>query len=165
MANTPGYLRALTVTAVASLAFAPAAMAQTKEELVDKGKVIASQPVRDFGLQKKDVPAVLVAARADPYTLAGLKGCGQLAAAIDELDGVLGADIDKSNASNGKIAVGEVATGAVAGVVNSFIPFRGVVREVSGAASADRRLAAATLAGASRRGFLKGTARARGCKV
>jgi hypothetical protein len=49
-------------------------------------------------------------------------------------------------------------------VVNSIIPFRGVVRELSGSAEADRRLQAATDAGIARRGFLRGVQRIRGCR-
>ena len=49
-------------------------------------------------------------------------------------------------------------------MVNSLIPFRGVVREVSGAAAADRRLTAATQAGFARRGFLRGVHQTRGCR-
>ena len=50
-------------------------------------------------------------------------------------------------------------------MVNSLIPFRGIVREVSGAAPAERRLAAAIDAGFARRGFLRGVLSARGCRV
>jgi hypothetical protein len=38
-----------------------------------------------------------------------------------------------------------------------------VVREISGAAAADRELAAATQAGFARRGFLRGVHQTRGC--
>ena len=48
-------------------------------------------------------------------------------------------------------------------IVNTIIPFRGLVREISGAAPAERRLAAAIDAGFARRGFLRGTALARRC--
>ncbi len=46
--------------------------------------------------------------------------------------------------------------------MNSLIPFRGLVREVSGAGPAERRLNAAIDAGIARRGFLRGLQRAEG---
>ena len=50
-------------------------------------------------------------------------------------------------------------------LVDSIIPFRGLVREVSGAASSERRVQIATYAGVARRGFLHGMYRARGCRT
>jgi len=48
--------------------------------------------------------------------------------------------------------------------VNSFIPFRGILREVSGASEHQRRIRAAIQAGLARRGFLKGVGETHGCK-
>ena len=48
-------------------------------------------------------------------------------------------------------------------VVGSFIPFEGVIREISGANGHDRRLQSAIAAGSARRSFRKGTGQARGC--
>jgi hypothetical protein len=39
------------------------------------------------------------------------------------------------------------------------------VREISGAAPAERRLQAAVTAGVARRGYLRGQAAAKGCKI
>jgi hypothetical protein len=50
-------------------------------------------------------------------------------------------------------------------VVNTLIPFRGLIREISGAAPAQRRLNAAIDAGFARRGYLRGVLRTRGCKT
>ena len=47
---------------------------------------------------------------------------------------------------------------------NSIIPFRSVIREISGAAAHDRRYNAAVYAGVVRRSFLKGIGQQRGCK-
>jgi hypothetical protein len=49
-------------------------------------------------------------------------------------------------------------------VVNALIPFRGIVREITGAAPAQRRLNAAIDAGYARRGFLRGLHYARHCR-
>ena len=73
---------------------------------------------------------------------------------------MLGADFRPGN----RPAKRSVAKIGGTAVVNSLIPFRGVVREISGAAAADRRLQAATDAGIARRGFLRGVYQTRGCK-
>ena len=49
-------------------------------------------------------------------------------------------------------------------VVNAIIPFRGLVREISGAAPEQRRLNDAIDAGFARRGFLRGIATSRKCR-
>ncbi|MEK7111976.1 MAG: hypothetical protein AAB875_01485, partial [Patescibacteria group bacterium] len=59
----------------------------------------------------------------------------------------------------------KIAEGVGKSLVNSLIPFRGVVREISGAAPAERRLRAAIAAGLARRGYLRGMASAKGCKI
>lgn len=48
-------------------------------------------------------------------------------------------------------------------VVASFIPFRGILRELSGAAGQERDWRAAIYAGSVRRGFLKGLGQQKGC--
>ena len=61
--------------------------------------------------------------------------------------------------------VGKITEAVGRSVVNSLIPFRGLVREISGAAPAERRLQAAVTAGIARRGYLRGLAGARSCKI
>ena len=60
---------------------------------------------------------------------------------------------------------GKLAEAGGKTIVNTIIPFRGLVREVSGAAPAERRLDAAIKAALARRGFLRGVATARKCKL
>ena len=139
----------------------------TKEKVVETGKragEIATQPVRDVGVQKIDIPLPIQQAAAAPYSLKGLKGCAQLNRAIFELNDVLGPDYD------GAVMVHENKAGKLAEaggktIVNTIIPFRGLVREISGAAPAERRLNAAIRAGFARRGFLRGVATARRCRL
>jgi hypothetical protein len=59
---------------------------------------------------------------------------------------------------------GAFASAGGQAVVNSLIPFRGLVREVSGAGPAQRRLNAALDAGYARRGYLRGIYVTRKCK-
>jgi len=124
---------------------------------------IVSQPVRDVGVGKSKIPPPLAKAVDSPYGLEGLKTCKQLAGALEELNGVLGPDF----AAGTKYHENHAAKLAEAGgktVVNSLIPFRGLVREVSGAAPADRRFQAAVDTGYARRGFLRGVYIQRRCK-
>lgn len=57
-----------------------------------------------------------------------------------------------------------MSTGRIArSVVGSFIPFSGIVREVSGANAKEREFRTAVSAGMVRRAYLKGLGQARGC--
>ena len=120
----------------------------------------AMTPVEDVNLKKREIPPVLQSAQDDPYSTEATRSCKQVRVALTELDAVLGPDFDSGAATRNGITAGRVAKGVVA----SFIPFRGVVREVSGAAGAERRYNAAVDAGIARRGYLRGIARMRGCK-
>jgi len=133
---------------------------EKRKETIDDTKEVVGQPVKDVGIAKTKIPPSLVEASNAPYSLAGLRTCRQIADAVRVLDAALGPDYS-AGGPNDKMSVGKAAGGAV---VNSLIPFRGVVREVSGAAAADRRLAAATQAGFARRGFLRGVHLTRGCR-
>ena len=123
---------------------------------------IATQPVRDLGVAKPEIPPVLVAATADPYSRASTRNCAELARAIAELGLHLGPDLDVAAARESR--AGKLAEAGGRAVVNTIIPFRGLVREVTGAAAAQRRYADAVDAGYARRGFLRGLQAARRCR-
>lgn len=120
---------------------------------------IAVTPIQDLNLTKDEIPAVLLRAEEAPYITDGLGNCRDLERAIAELDAVLGADLDIDTDERRDITVGKVAKSAV----GSLIPFRGIIREVTGAADHQRDFEEAILAGAVRRGFLKGLGQQRGC--
>lgn len=120
---------------------------------------VAATPVTDLGLRKGEIPQLLLTAQASPYDLEGLRTCPTITAAIVELDAVLGDDLDLPQDSDGGISPGRVAQAAV----GSFIPFRGLIREISGANAHERKLVAAIYAGGVRRAFLKGVGQQRGC--
>lgn len=143
---------------------APALARQQDESTGGRVERVVTQPARDVGLRRVTIPPVLERAAADPYGLTGAGSCAQISAALDALDGVLGPDFDSPPADRGSRAGRLAETGGRA-LVDSVIPFRGVVRELSGSAEADRRLQAATDAGIARRGFLRGVQRARGCRA
>lgn len=147
------------VVAVAlSLAATGAAVAQNGT--LQDAKEVATQPGRDVGINKPEVPAVLAEAADDPYSLEKVRTCGQITNAIRALNVELGPDFGEEPGKKTSI----LKAGSAA-VVNTLLPFRGIVREVSGAASADRRIAAATQAGIARRGFLRGIYTNRACKT
>jgi len=149
---------------LAALALPAAASAQTA---VDQKNVtpgdVATKPLEDMNLKKDEIPPLLVAARADPYSLAGMNRCSAISSAIMQLDGVLGDDIDivdeKTRAEKRGNSVGNIAKS----VVGSLIPFGGVIREVSGANAQQRTWNEALYAGSVRRAFLKGVGQQRGC--
>jgi hypothetical protein len=112
-----------------------------------------------LNIEKREIPELLIEAQRAPYSLEGLSNCRRLIAAVREFDEVLGPDFDLPEEERSRISAGRVAKT----VVGSFIPFRGLIREVSGANDHDRKVRAAIQAGLARRGFLKGTGLARGC--
>lgn len=121
---------------------------------------VATTPVTDLNLRKDEIPPVLLAAQANPYLIPGAGHCRQLAAAVGELDAVLGDDIDIPQVEGSSISGGRVAKW----VVGSFIPFRGLIREISGANKQERKVQDAIEAGIARRSFLKGLGQAKGCR-
>ena len=152
-----------------ALILAAPALAQTSSSAPREEKPITQRdpsavdviatPATDLNLKKGEIPAILTAASQDPYGLTGMRRCADLAAEVSRLDAVLGDDIDIAQAPTRRVSPGKVAQS----VVGSFIPFRGLIREISGASEQERRLQLAIYAGSTRRSFLKGIGYQRGC--
>lgn len=121
---------------------------------------VATTPVTDLNLRKQDIPEVLIVAQERPYDLSGIRRCREVIAAVSELDAALGDDIDLGPREQKGPSAGKLAQW----LVGSFIPFRGAIREISGANEQQRRVQAAIEAGIARRSFLKGYGQARGCR-
>jgi hypothetical protein len=160
---------ALALTAAAPLAAEPgvpdkpAASDKPDSPITDKdisARDVVTTPASDLNLKKDEIPVLLTAAEQRPYTLRGLDNCRQLAGAISDLDDVLGDDVDVPQTDGKRLKPGRVAQS----VVGSFIPFRGVIREISGANAHERALQAAIMAGVARRSFLKGIGQGKGCR-
>ena len=130
---------------------------------LDTGGRIAAQPVHDVDASRTKIPPVLEAASSDPYSLVGARTCAQISRSIAALTDALGPDFASGPAKTENKA-GKLAEAGGKTIVNAIIPFRGLVREISGAAPAQRRLNDAVDAGLTRRGFLRGLQSARGCK-
>jgi hypothetical protein len=133
-------------------------------EVKKKATDIGSQPVRDVGMSKREIPPILEKAFNDPYSLKGLKTCVSLANEVKTLNEVLGPDYVVGNEYTENRG-GKLAEAGGKAIINSIIPFRGLVREVSGAAPADRHMNAVVDAGLARRGFLRGVHLKQGCKT
>ncbi len=141
---------------------APALAQQPAKPLPDREPTavdVAKTPVTDLNLDKEEIPQILTNAQVMPYEIEGLAQCSQIIAAVEELDALLGPDIDLPQEARDAISPGRVAKS----MVGSFIPFRGIIREVSGANAHDRAVRAAIQAGIARRGFLKGIGESRRC--
>lgn len=134
------------------------------DKFEDKAEGVVSQPLRDVGIMSDKIPDILIKAQQAPYSRAGLATCADYKRTIAELDEALGPDVDAVDAEGRPIS-GRLAEAGAKSVVGSLIPFRGLVREISGAASTDRRIAAAYVTGAARRAYLKGYAAGRRCKL
>ena len=144
------------------LIVATPALAQQKPSDAQVVGDIASQPVQDLNLKTKHIPEVLERATGDPYAVRTLRNCRAINGAIAALTVELGPDFNSPEESGARKISG---TKVAKSIVQSLIPFRGVIREASGAAGAARRYEAAVDAGIARRGFLRGVARSRGCRV
>jgi hypothetical protein len=124
-----------------------------------------TRPASDLNLVRKTQPASVAAAYADPYRPPAEPACPNAAEEVRALDAALGDDLDapawKKSVESEK--VGDIARDALGDLVG--LPFRGVVRRVSGAEQRDRIARAMVLSGVARRAFLKGVAQARGCPI
>jgi hypothetical protein len=125
----------------------------------------ATQPVEDINLKKDEIPQDLLDILDDPYSLKGIRKCTEVRAAVEKLDAVLGPDLDVQIAEDkGKKRADTVLRLSGNFLSNLILPFRGIVREISGSAENQRRYKAAIVTGVARRSFLKGYGASKGCK-
>ena len=122
-----------------------------------------TQPLSDVNLKRREIPLELVAIRDNPYALEGLRTCNAIIAAVVRLNAVLGPDLDEIIVNDGPRKRREGAIKMAGSVITGLIPFRSLIREVSGANKADVEFDAAIYAGVVRRGFLKGYGQQRRC--
>lgn len=143
---------------------APPVSSSKYDETRKQAEQIGMQPARDMGLSKRKIPPVLEDALADPYGIRSLKTCSQLAAAVRTLNDALGPDYEAGGEYRENRA-GKLAAAGAKSVINSIIPYRSLVREITGAAPADRHMNAVVDAGLARRGFLRGVQYKQRCKM
>lgn len=145
----------------------PSEPVKTSEEIKRESlQGAATAPLRDLNVMRAKIPDILLQAMADPYARPPRRyTCATLIGLVRPLDDALGPDIDRINIEDedmmdrGK----STALGAAADLASDAIPFRGWVRKLSGAERHDRLVRDAIMAGAVRRGYLKGLGEAKGC--
>lgn len=155
---------AMLVAAEPATAAEPPKSGEQKDEASRQIENAVTQPIADVNLKRKEIPPILAEAQNNPYSLAGIRKCGDVIAGVNALNAVLGPDFDTpvnaTVATKRRKAIVNVAGGFIKGLV----PFRSIIREISGANKADQEFSEAVYAGLVRRGFLKGYGRSRGCK-
>lgn len=164
------------VVLAAMLALGTSALAQTAPKKDDKpqsglDKVgdtmenVATKPLKDLNIIKAEVAPEVERIMAAPYALTGIKTCAQFKTAISKLTAVLGPDVDSPEFQKKDKSPAEQALSLGESAAGSLVPFSGVIRRLSGAEAKQNYAKAAIYAGSVRRAYLKGTARAKGCKV
>lgn len=147
-------------------------MSDTASGVVEGSYKAARQPFEDVGLAREEIPPLLIEVGKAPYRKPMPLTCVGLRGEIAALDAILGADVCTPENPSGAIAktsrkgeyVDEGASYAkgqavdtVSGYLN-ILPFRGAVRQLSGANKHAKAVARAYEIGKSRRAFLKGLA-------
>jgi hypothetical protein len=148
-------MRAVAAVAVASFSLLAACATQPMPQPGQDAGIdrAVGQPFRDLSLIREVAPPALLRAAAGPYDMTQVRDCAAAQAEVAELDAALGPDLAPVGKASG-LTVQGVAANLVGGAIG--LPFRGVVRHVTGAEQRDQALRAAVLAGMVRRGFLKG---------
>ncbi len=147
---------------------APLSAASPGEKPKDMREMIGDsvmQPLADVNIRRREIPPELIAIRDDPYATTGIRTCNQIISEVRKMDSALGKDFDQIALEGRAQKRKETAIGAAGSVITSFIPFRGVIREVSGANKADQLYREAIFAGAVRRAYLKGLGQQRRCRA
>jgi hypothetical protein len=130
----------------------------------DAAQSAATQPLQDLNVVRAEIPPVLQAAQKAPYAVPAERSCAALAADVQALDAVLGADLDTPSTTRNPSLIERGANDAIRNAAEGVIPFRGWVRRLTGAERYSREVAAAIAAGTVRRAYLKGLAQAGGCE-
>jgi len=157
-------MKPLSVSVACTVALALAACASSGERTPSKrpeavGGAV-SQPFEDLGVVRTAIPDVLASASAAPYGVDEPLDCSALVRDLAALEDVLGPDVDARPANERGMTEGLVLDALQSAL---SLPFRGIIRRVSGADRRDREKVAAVLAGMVRRGYLRGVIRGAGC--
>jgi hypothetical protein len=125
-----------------------------------------SSPLRDVNLLQTKIPDILQTAMRNPYARPRPTTCATIIAEVLPLNGALGADLDEPAIDEDDLVERGrgMAMSALAGASSSVIPFRGWVRQLSGAERHDKLVSAAIAAGSVRRAYLKGLGESRNCR-
>lgn len=135
------------------------------DKVGDTVENIGERPLKDLNIIKPKVAPEIERVMAAPYSLKGISSCAQFKTAIGKLTAVLGPDVDSPQTQSKDKTPAEAALSLGESAAGGIIPFSGLVRRITGAEARQKYAQAAVYAGSVRRAYLKGTARAKGCKV
>ena len=121
-------------------------------------------PLHDFNMIRKDIPMVLQQSLENPFKLEPPQEwtCDNSATRLDELDEVLGPDNQAPDKGLSK-EVSKFVRNQLSDFATGWLPFRGVVRRVTGSAAHEEKVANAWRAGERQRAYLYGWREAREC--
>ncbi|MFW0778227.1 MAG: hypothetical protein ACN2B6_10990 [Rickettsiales bacterium] len=131
-------------------------------------------PLVDLNIKRSEIPEHLQSLSGNPYDLPSPLQCKVMSKELADLDVLLGPDMQKNEdgEAEDKGHYGYVEDGAsmlqssAIGFVTSkasIIPFRGIVRKITGAEKHSKALALAYQSGKLRRAYLKGLSSALKC--
>lgn len=147
---------------------APSATERAIQQSSDGFGDAAMAPLEDVNLKREKIPEEFETIK-NPYDVDPEIACEDIAAEVNELNGVLGRDWDipppdkKGLSDRAADGASTAFLDAVASGATGFIPFRGVVRTVSGANSHATKVRKAYERGSHRRTFLKAMGLMKGC--
>ncbi|MEO1553009.1 MAG: hypothetical protein AAFR82_03675 [Pseudomonadota bacterium] len=128
----------------------------------------AMSPLEDVNLVRAKIPDEFKDIR-NPYAVDREVSCDKIAKEVTTLDGVLGRDWDipppddKGLSDRAADGASTAFLDAVSSSASGFIPYRGLVRTVTGANSHATKVRKAYERGSHRRTFLKGIGLMKGC--
>jgi hypothetical protein len=156
------------------------AACSSKSDYADKtaGKAVnaALTPAEDIGIKRDEIPEELKKLVENPYFTPKPLRCKTIKEELAGLNELLGTDMDmpkvalkdgESYAETGADMIQEGIVGLVRSYTN-IIPYRSIVRSLTGAKSHEKALVKAREAGKLRRAYLKGLASAKfgtSCKL
>lgn len=163
-------MRADSRKAEAARAGAPSNSALIRSSMTETGRSLpgaAKAPLKDLNLMREEIPPILLAIEY-PYRIDGPVYCDQLAMEVDALDEVLGIGLDHyeeegSRRERAAEAATNAAQNALEDAATGWIPYRSVLRRVTGATKHEREVRKAYQRGRIRRAFLKGVGGAFQC--
>ena len=152
-------LRPLVTATALVLIAAPPALAQSRE---DQDKLqweeAAKTPLRDLNVMPKKIPLILRDAVEDAYRPPRQMNCRSIANEVVALEEVLGEDFDAPPPPPPTKEEKRTGTANVVlkGAAGSIVPFRGWVRQLTGAERHAQEVQTAVAAGRVRRAYMKG---------
>jgi hypothetical protein len=141
-----------------------AAAAQVQAPRGRSGDMVAGGE-SGLGISGAETPPALKIVTAAPYALPSEVDCASLAREIAGLDALLGPDVDIVADPKAGTGLDDRAGQAFGSALRGAIPYRWALRWLTQAGDLDKQLRQAVMAGAARRGFLKGMRLAMACPV